>query len=147
MARPSDAKYTETHEWVRLGKQGEASVGITDYAVKQLSDLVHIELPKVGDTVEQGSPFGEIESVKTVADLVSPVTGKITDVNTKLSDSLDTLKESPYDGGWIVKVKVNDPAEVEALMGPKEYQEFLEQSEDEGGDEGAEDDVDEDDIV
>lgn len=144
MARPADAKYTETHEWVKATK-GEASVGITDYAVHQLSDLVHIELPKVGDSVEQGSPFGEIESVKTVADLVSPVTGKITQVNTKLESDLDILKEHPFDGGWIVKVKLDDDAEVDGLLTAKEYQEFIESSEGEDG-EGGED-VDEDDIM
>ena len=95
--RPDDYKFTETHEWVKYSdKKKEAVVGITDYAVKQLSDLVHIELPKVGDKVEQGAPFGEIESVKTVADLLAPLTGTIVEVNKDLASDLDTLKEEPF---------------------------------------------------
>lgn len=155
MARPDDLKYTETHEWVRH-KKGEATIGITDYAVKQLNDLVHLELPEAGDNVEQGTPFGEIESVKTVADLVSPVSGKITAVNDELADNLDSLKEEPFDDGWMIKVKLADPAELDSLMSAKEYQEFLEASEE---DEEAEeeddkkkkkdddDEVDEDDFM
>ena len=147
-ARPEDAKYAETHEWVRTNKKGETAIGITDYAVHQLSDLVHIELPKVGDSVEQGAAFGEIESVKTVADLVSPVTGKVTAVNEKLTDNLDILKESPFDDGWIIKVKVSDTAEGEALMSAKEYKEFIEASEEGEKGDGKEDgEPDEDDFM
>ena len=81
MSRPDDYKYSESHEWIKYNeKKKEATVGITDYAVKQLADLVHIDLPKAGDNVEQGAPFGEIESVKTVADLIAPLTGKIIEV-------------------------------------------------------------------
>lgn len=150
MARPEDAKYSETHEWIRANKKGEATVGITDYAVHQLSDLVHIELPKVGASIEQGAPFGEIESVKTVADLVAPVTGKVLAVNDALASNLDTLKDGPFDDGWIIKVKVSDAAELESLMTAKEYQEFIDASEEEEeeDDKGkGEGDVDEDDFM
>ncbi len=145
MARPDDAKYAETHEWVRATK-GEATIGITDYAVHQLSDLVHIELPKVGDSVEQGSPFGEIESVKTVADLVSPVTGKIVAVNDKLADKLDVLHDAPFGDGWMIRVKVSDAAELDSLMDAKAYQEFIESSEKEAGGK-TDEEVDDDDFV
>jgi glycine cleavage system H protein len=149
--RPDDYKFTETHEWVKYSdKKKEAVVGITDYAVKQLSDLVHIELPKVGDKVEQGAPFGEIESVKTVADLLAPLTGVITEVNKDLASDLDTLKEEPFEDGWIVKIKPGDTSELEPLMSKKEYEEFLESNEEEEEDEkkkGKDEDVDEDDFV
>jgi len=152
--RPDDYKFTETHEWVKYSdKKKEAVVGITDYAVKQLSDLVHIELPKVGDKVEQGAPFGEIESVKTVADLLAPLTGTIVEVNKDLSSDLDTLKEEPFEDGWIIKIKPSDTSELEPLMAKKEYEEFLESNEEDAEDEkkkktGKEDeDVDEDDFM
>jgi glycine cleavage system H protein len=148
--RPDDYKYTESHEWIKYNpKTKEATVGITDYAVKQLADLVHIDLPKVGDSVEQGAPFGEIESVKTVADLITPLTGKIIEVNKEVGGDLDTLKEEPFEDGWLIRLKPTDPAELESLMTKKEYEEFLESSEgDEKQEKGKEDeDVDEDDFV
>ncbi len=148
--RPDDYKYSESHEWIKYNaKTKEATVGITDYAVKQLSDLVHIDLPKVGDSVEQGAAFGEIESVKTVADLIAPLTGKIIEVNKEVGGDLDTLKEEPFEDGWLVRIKPSDPSELESLMTKKEYEEFLESSEEEEkGDKGKEDeDVDEDDFV
>jgi glycine cleavage system H protein len=147
--RPDDYKYSETHEWIKYSdKKKEAVIGITDYAVKQLSDLVHIDLPKVGDSVEQGAPFGEIESVKTVADLVSPLSGKIIEVNKEVASDLDTLKEEPFDDGWLVKIKPSDPSELETLMSKKEYEEFLESAEEEEEEEKEDsEEVDEDDFV
>jgi glycine cleavage system H protein len=148
--RPDDYKYSESHEWIKYNdKKKEATIGITDYAVKQLADLVHIDLPKVGDSVEQGAPFGEIESVKTVADLISPLTGKIIEVNKEVGGDLDTLKEEPFEDGWLVKIKPTDTAELESLMTKKEYEEFLESSEeDEKEEKGKTDEeVDEDDFV
>ncbi|HXX93208.1 MAG TPA: glycine cleavage system protein GcvH [Planctomycetota bacterium] len=145
--RPDDFKYSETHEWIKYNpKSKEATIGITDYAVKQLSDLVHIDLPKVGDSVEQGAPFGEIESVKTVADLVSPLSGKILEVNKDIAGDLDTLKEEPFEDGWLIRIKPSEPSELESLMTKKEYEEFLESSEEEKEGE-KEDEVDEDDFV
>ncbi len=145
MSRPDDYKYTETHEWIRYNdKKKEATIGITDHAVKQLSDLVHIDLPKTGDSLEQGAPFGEIESVKTVADLVAPLTGKVVEVNKDLASDLDSLKNEPYEGGWLIRVKPSDPAELESLMSKKEYEEFLEADKE---DEKESEDVDEDDFV
>jgi len=150
--RPDDYKYSESHEWIRYNaKTKEATVGITDYAVKQLADLVHIDLPKVGDSIEQGAPFGEIESVKTVADLITPLTGKILEVNKDIAGDLDTLKEEPFEDGWLIRIKPSDPAELESLMTKKEYEEFLESSEEDEKEEKegkAKDEyVDEDDFV
>jgi glycine cleavage system H protein len=143
--RPDDCKYSETHEWIKYSdKKKEAVIGITDFAVKQLSDLVHLELPKAGDSVEQGAPFGEIESVKTVADLVSPITGKVIEVNKELASDLDTLKDEPFEDGWLVRIKPSNPSELESLMTKKEYEEFLESSKEE---EDKDEDVDEDDFV
>ena len=149
--RPQDLKYTETHEWVKInGKKGEALVGITDYAVSQLSDLVHIDLPKAGEKVEQGAAFGEVESVKTVADLVSPVTGKIVDVNKEISEHPENLSEDPFEKGWLIKIKIEDTKDIESLMTAKEYEEFLEsgkEEEEEDKKEKEEEDVDEDDFM
>jgi glycine cleavage system H protein len=105
---------------------------------------VHLELPKAGDSVEQGAPFGEIESVKTVADLVSPITGKVIEVNKELASDLDTLKDEPFEDGWLVRIKPSNPSELESLMTKKEYEEFLESSKEE---EDKDEDVDEDDFV
>jgi len=147
--RPDDCKYTETHEWVKYSdKKKEAVIGITDYAVKQLSDLVHVELPKAGEGLEQGAPFGEVESVKTVADLVSPVSGKVIESNKDVAADLDLLKDEPFEDGWLIKVKIADPSELDSLMTKKEYEEFLESSEEEAaGEKEDAEDVDEDDFV
>jgi glycine cleavage system H protein len=137
MAHPADRKYSETHEWVKVSetkatkgkkkKKAETigTLGITDYAVNELSDLVHIELPKAGDSVEIGSGFGEIESVKTVAELVSPITGKVIEVNKEAVDSVDLIMEEPYEDGWLIKVSLSDKSELDALMTSKEYTEYL----------------------
>jgi len=147
--RPDDCKYSETHEWVKYNeKKKEAVIGITDYAVKQLSDLVHIELPKTGESLEQGAPFGDIESVKTLADLVAPISVKVLESNKEVVTDLDTLKDEPFEDGWLIKLKVSDPSEIEAMMTKKEYEEFLESSEEEEKEEKDDaEDVDEDDFV
>ncbi len=141
MARPKDVKYAETHEWVKVDKKSEGTIGITDYAVAQLNDLVHIELPKVGSEVTAGQPFGEIESVKTVSDLVSPVTGKIVAVNGINDDTLDKLAKSPFGDGWLIRVKVGDQNQIKSLMSDKEYDKFIKSSEHHDGG-GSDDDGD-----
>lgn len=151
--RPEDLKFSETHEWVRINeKKKEATLGITDYAVKQLSDLVHLEItPKVGDALEKDAPFGEIESVKTVADLISPLTGKIHEINEELTEHVETLKDDPYDEGWMIKVKYTEPKDLEGLMDAKEYREYLEsleeEEEDGKGEKEEAEEVDEDDFM
>ena len=114
-------RFAKTHEWVRL-EGNIASVGISDFAVKELTDVVHIELPSVGANVQAGSEIGEIESVKAVSDLYSPVSGEIVEVNESLVDDLGQLSDDPYGKGWIVKIQLSDAAEVEALMDQATYE-------------------------
>ena len=115
--------YAPTHEWLRLEDDGElGTVGISAFAVEQLTDLVYIELPEVGKPVTAGESFGEIESVKAVSDLYSPVTGEIVEVNTSLADSLETFSSDPYGAGWIMKVKILDKSTLDQLMDDEAYQ-------------------------
>jgi glycine cleavage system H protein len=146
---PEDLRYSETHEWVAVDvKKKEATIGITDYAVKQLSDLVHLEIkPKPGDSVEQGSPFGEIESVKTVADLISPIGGKVVEVNKTLLNSVDTLKDDAYKAGWMIRVKYAEPKELDSLMDAKEYKEYLDSLDEDAEGKKETEEVDEDDFM
>jgi glycine cleavage system H protein len=114
-------KYARSHEWVALeGKT--ATIGITDFAVHQLTDLVHIELPKVGRAIRQGETFGEVESVKAVSDLYAPVSGEIAAVNDQLADDLGVLSDDPFGKGWMIKVTVTDPASLAGLMDRKAYE-------------------------
>lgn len=105
--RPDDLKYQRTHEWVKI--EGDtATIGITDHAVSHLSDLVFLDLPSAGSSVTMGESFGEIESVKAVSDLISPVSGEVMESNEGLSDSLEWLSEEPFGKAWMIKVKVTD---------------------------------------
>ena len=128
MARPEELKYTATHEWARI--EGDlVTVGITDYAVEQLSDLAFVDLPEVGNTVQKGSRFGEIESTKTVADLIAPVSGEIIEVNSEVTDKLQLLSHSPFQEGWLIKIRASRPEEAVGLMDAKEYQTKVESEE------------------
>jgi len=121
MARPQDLKYSPTHEWLRLeGDMG--TVGITDFAVQEFSDLVFVDLPAVGDAVTKDSRFGEIESTKTVSDLISPVSGTVVEVNSGLADHLEVLSQSPFDRGWLIKVRLSKPSEAAQLLSAADYQ-------------------------
>ena len=123
---PADLKYTETHEWARTRKDmNVVTVGISQYAVEQLSDVVFLELPGIGDNLMKDSPFGAIESVKAVFDLTSPVTGEVIEVNQALTDNLDLLKTDPYDEGWMLKVEVENQEELQTLMSAEDYQAYL----------------------
>jgi len=124
--RPTNARYTRTHEWVIV--EGDvATVGITDYAVEHLSDLTFIDLPQVGAVVKQFEPFGEIESVKAVEDINAPVSGEVIEVNDALRDQLELLSQDPYGAGWMIKVKIADPAELDKLMSLDDYNSFCEE--------------------
>jgi glycine cleavage system H protein len=103
--RPNDRKFLKSHEWCKI-ENGVATIGITDYAVSHLSDLVFLDLPKKGASVTIGESFGEIESVKAVSSLYSPVSGEVVDVNTKLPDSLEWLAQEPFGKAWMLKIKV-----------------------------------------
>lgn len=119
---PDDLKYLDSHEYVRL--DGEiATIGISAYAIDQLGDIVFVELPEVGDALEVGSSFGSIESVKAVEDLYPPVSGTIVEVNSEMVDAPEAIAEDPYGEGWLLKVRVNDPDELEDAMTAEEYRE------------------------
>lgn len=108
--KAEDLKYLESHEWVSVAEQGGqkvATVGISAFAVEQLGDIVHMELPEVGDSVTAGEEFGEVESVKAVSSMYSPVTGEILEVHTAIVDDLSVLSDDPYQKGWLLKVKVD----------------------------------------
>jgi len=121
---PKDLKYDREHEWVRL--EGDvATIGISDFAQDQLGEVVYVDLPSVGDVVSTGESFGEVESVKSVSELFSPVSGEIIEVNDVLEDAPETVNEDCYDAGWMIKVKVEDTAEVEALMDADEYEAYI----------------------
>jgi glycine cleavage system H protein len=115
-------KFTKDHLWVRIeGKR--AQVGLSEYAQDELGEVIAIELPDVGDVLEQGESFGEIESTKTVSDLLAPVTGRVLEVNTDLEDHPTLVNEDPYHEGWLVELELKDKAELDDLMDPDEYEE------------------------
>ena len=121
---PDDLKYHREHQWIRIdGKR--ASVGITDYAQRELGDLVYVEMPEVGAEVTAEEDVSEIESTKTTAPLIAPVTGRIIEVNEELKDAPEHVNEDPYGKGWIMTIEMSDPGELEDLMDAKEYEEFL----------------------
>ncbi len=121
---PDDLRYAENHEWAR-SEGGNNRVGIDDYAQDQLGDIVYVDLPQVGDTFSKGEEFGSIESVKAVSELYLPVGGEVIEINTKLEDSPELVNGSPYDDGWMVLVKPDNPAELDALMDKDSYLEML----------------------
>ena len=117
---PTDRRYTAEHEWVKL--DGDlAVVGITSFAQDQLGDVVYVELPKVGDRVEAMKPFGVIESVKTASDLFAPVSGTVEAVNPQITDEPQLVNDAPYEGGWLIKVKPDDAADVDKLLTADQY--------------------------
>jgi glycine cleavage system H protein len=117
---PSDLKYSKTHEWVRA--VGDvATVGITDYAQHELTDVVFVELPEVGDKIKAGDSCAVVESVKTANDIYSPVSGEITEVNRAVVADPALVNSDPYADGWFYKIKLSHPAELDALLTPKEY--------------------------
>jgi glycine cleavage system H protein len=117
---PDDRKYTEEHEWVLLDGP-TATVGITRYAQDQLGDIVYVELPKVGGRVEQGKSFGVVESVKTASDLYAPISGEVVEVNGALRDQPELVNQSPYEDGWMIKVRPESAAEMDSLMNAAQY--------------------------
>lgn len=117
---PEGLKYSEEHEWLRM-EGGAAVIGITHFAQDSLGDVVFVELPEVGADVEQFEKMGEIESVKAVSDLYSPVGGRVVEVNDSLNDSPELVNDSPYEEGWMIKVEVSDGSEIDRLMSASEY--------------------------
>jgi len=124
MIFPADLKYTREHEWIRVeGNVG--TVGITAFAQDQLGDVVFVELPPVGAEVKAGQQFGTVESVKTVSDLFAPASGKVIEVNTALEKSPELVNQDPYGQGWMIKIELSNPAELDGLMDAAAYQAFL----------------------
>lgn len=121
---PSDLKYTNDHEWIRV--EGDtAYVGITDYAQSELGEIVYVDITTEGETLDKEEAFGSIEAVKTVSDLFMPVGGEVLDINRDLEDKPELVNEDPYGAGWLVKIKVLDPAELDELLSADDYQKLL----------------------
>ncbi len=119
-------RYTESHEWVKVDGN-IAFVGISDFAQHELGDIVHVELPEVDEKVIAGEPLGNLEAVKTVEDIISPISGQVLDVNVDLFDSPELINNSCYDDGWLIKVQLSNPEEIEKLLTPEEYRKHIEQ--------------------
>jgi glycine cleavage system H protein len=126
MSFPKDLKYTREHEWIRL-ENGKATIGVTGYALEQLGDVVHLELPKVGETFKAGSTFGTIESTKTVSDLYMPITCKVTAINNDATKNLEGLAEDPYQKGWLIQVEY--AKEDGELISASEYESYIAEEE------------------
>ena len=122
---PTHLKYTEEHEWISI-EDDIVTIGITDHATEELGEIVFVELPEVGSEYALSDEFGTVESVKTVSSLYTPVTGAITEANTALNDEPNLINDSPFESGWIIKMKIEDKSEYEDLMTHEEYQAFLE---------------------
>ena len=124
---PGDLKFMKSHEWARVEGDGKVTIGISDHAQGLLGDLVYVELPNVGDRVEAGNACAVVESVKAASDVYSPVTGKIVEVNTALSDKPETINEDAYGDGWILVIEAEEPEQLNDMLGPDDYAELLEE--------------------
>jgi glycine cleavage system H protein len=122
---PSDLKYLETHQWVRVDENGLATVGITDFAQQQLGDVVYIGVPELGTTVTGGEEAGVAESVKSASDVFSPVTGEVVEINELLEDEPEKVNEDPYGEGWLFRVKMTDDGELDGLMDADTYSDLV----------------------
>jgi glycine cleavage system H protein len=122
---PKDYKYTSEHEWIRPESGNKGKVGLADYAQSQLGDIVFLDLPAPGTQVEQGKKMGEVESVKAVSDIFAPASGKVLEVNQPVVDEPKLVNEDPYGAGWLVKLELSKPSELDALMDSDKYDEFV----------------------
>lgn len=122
---PENLRYTEDHEWLKETGNGEALVGVTDFAQNELGDIVFVEVETVGETLGKGETFGTIEAVKTVSDMFMPVSGEIIEFNDLLADKPESINKDPYGIGWIVKIKLSDAAEINDLLTAEEYKEKI----------------------
>ena len=125
----STLKYSREHEWVSVDAEGIATIGITDYAQSELGDVVYVQLPSVGDRTVANGKIGEIESVKSVSDVFCPVSGEVVEVNSALEQSPEKVNEEPFGDGWMFRVRMDDPGELESLLSAGDYQSFLSASE------------------
>lgn len=134
MDYPEGLKYSREHEWV-LVEGDSATIGISDFAQSELGDVVYVEVPEVGEKISKEDPFGAVESVKAVSDLYAPVSGTVVEVNDALPDTPELINEDPYGEGWIIKVTLSDPSELDELMNAREYASHCEGLSDEEDDE------------
>lgn len=125
MQIPEDLRYSKDHEWIRV-EDGKVRIGITDYAQDALGDVVFVELPEVGATVEAAASISEVESTKSVSDIYAPVSGRIAEVNADLSDAPERLNEDPYGEGWICVIELTDPTQLEKLLSAADYRGLVE---------------------
>ena len=121
---PEHLIYSESHEWLQL-ESDIAAIGITDFAQTELGDIVFAELPEVGEHLERGETFGTLEAVKTVADLIAPVSGEVLEVNDSLAEEAEQINEDPYGGGWLLKIRIDDAADLEALLSAQDYADLI----------------------
>ncbi|HSL97707.1 MAG TPA: glycine cleavage system protein GcvH [Candidatus Deferrimicrobiaceae bacterium] len=121
---PSDLRYTKDHEWVRLDGD-TATIGVTQYAADQLGDVVFVDQPEIGRTVEQFAAFGVVESVKAVSDLYAPVSGEVAEVNAELADKPELVNGDPYGAGWMIRIKVADPSQLDDLLNAAAYEKLV----------------------
>ena len=127
MASPSDLKFTRTHEWLRL--DGDvATVGISDHAQGELGDITYLELPEEGDRISQSQPFGIVESVKAASDIYGPIDGEVVERNEDVLEAPDLVNTSPYERAWLLRIRVSDPSQLEALMDASSYDSYAEQA-------------------
>ena len=125
---PKNLKYHREHDWARV--EGDTAVfGLTSYAQETLGDIVYIELPEVGADVTAGTPYAEVESVKAVSDVYAPLTGSVVEVNEDVVDAPELINESPFEDGWLIKIRIADPAEIDDLMSAEEYEELVSEEE------------------
>ena len=123
---PEEYRYSKDHEWI-LDQGGIGTIGITDYAQKELGDVVYVDLPEVGDTFEANEPFGQVESVKAVSEIFCPVSGEVVEINKKLEDAPELINESPHQKAWMIKVRIANPDELNELLSAKEYEEYIQE--------------------
>ncbi|AKO94599.1 glycine cleavage system protein GcvH [Priestia filamentosa] len=124
MNLPKDLRYSEEHEWVKV-EGDKVTIGITDFAQSELGDIVFVELPEVGATIEADEPFGSVESVKTVSELYAPISGKVVEINENLDDSPEFVNESPYENAWMIVLEPDNKEDIEKLMTAEEYQKMI----------------------
>jgi len=123
---PADYLYSKDHEWI-LVQDKVGTIGITDYAQHELGDVVYVDLPEVGDTFEANEPFGSVESVKAVSEIFCPVSGEVTEINSKLAENPELINESPHQNAWMIKIRFTDPEELHELLSAEEYEEYLQE--------------------
>jgi glycine cleavage system H protein len=124
---PEELRYSSEHEWVLSRAEGTARVGITDYAQTQLGDIVHVQLPLVGESVTSGDPVGEVESTKSVSEVFSPVAGEVVARNDDLEDNPELINSDPYGAGWMIEIKLADPSAMDSLLDAEDYRRLIEE--------------------